>query len=68
MLRLGFAPQRGLVYSGCGGLMEGFTLVLLIGWLLLVGTFVSMFFMDKATKEAQERRAAADKQASEKGR
>lgn len=48
--------------------MEGFTLVLLIGWLLLVGTFVAMFFLDKATKEAQERRAAADKQASEKGR
>ena len=37
--------------------MEGFTIVLLISWLILVGCFAGMYFMDKATKEAAERRA-----------
>jgi hypothetical protein len=37
--------------------MEGFTLVLLISWLILIGCFVAMYFLDKATKEAAERRA-----------
>lgn len=32
--------------------MEGFTIVLLISWILLVSCFVAMYFMDKATKEA----------------
>jgi hypothetical protein len=36
--------------------MEGFTIVLLISWLILIGCFVAMYFMDKATKEAAERR------------
>ena len=37
--------------------MEGFTLVLFISWLILIGCFVAMYFMDKATKEAAEKRA-----------
>jgi hypothetical protein len=39
--------------------MEGFTLVLLISWLILVGCFVAMYFMDQATKKAVERRSKA---------
>jgi hypothetical protein len=42
--------------------MEGFTLVLLIGWLFLLGTFVGMYFLDQATKKAAERRAARSEQ------
>ena len=34
--------------------MEGFTIVLTICWLILVGCFAGMYFMDKATKEAKE--------------
>jgi len=37
--------------------MEGFTLVLVIGWLLLVGAFVGMYFLDQASKKAAERRS-----------
>jgi len=40
--------------------MEGFTIVLLISWLILIGCFVAMYFMDKATKEAAERRAKTE--------
>ena len=40
--------------------MEGFTVVLLISWLILVGCFAAMYFMDKATKEAAQRRASAE--------
>jgi hypothetical protein len=32
--------------------MEGFTVVLLISWIILVGCFVAMYFMDEATKKA----------------
>ena len=45
--------------------MESFTIVLLIGWLLLLGSFVGMYFLDKATKQVADRRAAAS-QSSEK--
>jgi hypothetical protein len=38
-------------------MLEGFTIVLLIGWLLLLGSFVGMYFMDQATKQAAERRS-----------
>ena len=37
--------------------MEGFTLVLLISWLILLGCFVGMYFMDRATQQAAEKRA-----------
>jgi hypothetical protein len=47
--------------------MEGFTLVLFIGWLLLVGVFAAMYYLDQATKNAMERRAPQSGQASEKG-
>lgn len=39
--------------------MEGFTLVLIIAWLILLATFGGMYFMDQATKKR------ADKQAGE---
>jgi len=39
--------------------MEGFTLVLLISWFILIGCFVAMYFMDQATKKAAEQRAKA---------
>jgi hypothetical protein len=39
--------------------MEGFTIILIIGWLLLVGSFVGMYFLDQATKKISDRRAAA---------
>jgi hypothetical protein len=48
--------------------MEGFTLVLLIGWLLLVATFVAMYFMDQATKKAAESRSDQPAEAPEKPR
>lgn len=48
--------------------MEGFTLVLVSGWVILVGTFTAMYFMDRATKRAVERRAAQTAQSSEKTR
>ena len=35
--------------------MEGFTIVLLIGWLILVGTFGVMYYLDQATKKAAEK-------------
>ena len=38
--------------------MEGFTIVLLIGWLFLLGSFVGMFILDQKTREAAERRSA----------
>jgi len=39
--------------------MEGFTVVLLIAWLLLMGCFGAMYFGDQATKQATEKRAQA---------
>ena len=38
--------------------MEGFTIVLMISWLILVGCFVAMYFMDKATAEARAKYAS----------
>ncbi|MBI3935007.1 MAG: hypothetical protein HY316_09975 [Acidobacteria bacterium] len=48
--------------------MEGFTIVLLTGWLLLLGSFIGMYFLDQATKQAAERRAASAGQTPEKNR
>lgn len=42
--------------------MEGFTVVLLISWLILIGCFVAMYFMDQATKKAAERRSSSSGQ------
>ncbi len=39
--------------------MEGFTLVLLIAWLFLLSSFVAMFLMDRAVKEAESRKAGS---------
>ena len=47
--------------------MEGFTVVLVVGWLLLLGSFVGMYFLDQATKQAAGRRTAAS-QSPEKNR
>ena len=38
--------------------MEGFTIVLVIGWLFLLGSFVGMYILDQKTKEAVARRSA----------
>jgi len=39
--------------------MEGFTVVLLIAWLVLMACFGGMYYMDQATKKAVARRAKA---------
>ena len=33
--------------------MEGFTVVLMIAWLILMAVFGGMYFMDQATKKAE---------------
>jgi len=37
--------------------MEGFTVVLMIAWLLLLATFGGMYFMDQATKKRANKQA-----------
>lgn len=37
--------------------MEGFTLVLMISWLILISCFAGMYYLDKKTKEAADKRA-----------
>jgi hypothetical protein len=37
------------------GNVEGFTLVLMIAWLVLLATFGAMYFMDQATKKRAEK-------------
>ncbi len=44
--------------------MEGFTLVLLMGWTLLMGCFAAMYYMDKAVKQADAERASAPEQST----
>lgn len=46
--------------------MEGFTIILLIGWLLLVAALAGMYVLDRRVKEAADRRAAAAQKSSEK--
>jgi hypothetical protein len=38
--------------------MEGFTIVLVIGWLLLVVAFAGMYRLDQITRRTVERRVA----------
>jgi hypothetical protein len=38
--------------------MEGFTIVLVSSWLLLVAAFGAMYRLDQITRRAAERRAA----------
>jgi len=45
--------------------MEGFTLVLLISWLILISCFAGMYFLDKKTKEAAEKRSQSQGPASQ---
>ena len=45
-LRKGIAPRP----IGRGN-VEGFTLVLMIAWLILLGTFGAMYYMDQVTKK-----------------
>ena len=37
--------------------MEGFTLVLMIAWLALLGSFVGMYFMDQAVQKRTGKQA-----------
>jgi len=48
--------------------MEGFTIVLTAGWLLLLGSFIGMYFLDQATKQEAARRASQSGQSPEKNR
>ena len=47
--------------------MEGFTLVLLIAWLFLLGSFVAMFLMDRAVQEAERRKPGSPDRRPAKG-
>ncbi|MCZ6491135.1 MAG: hypothetical protein O7A06_11475 [Acidobacteria bacterium] len=48
--------------------MEGFTLVLFAGWILLMGCFAAMYFMDQAVKQADAERASAPEQSAPRRR
>jgi len=48
--------------------MDGFTLVLLAAWLVLVGTFAGMYCLDQSTQKAAEKRLKALEQASARRR
>jgi len=37
------------------GNVEGFTLVLMIGWLILLATFGAMYYMDQVTQKKTEK-------------
>jgi hypothetical protein len=37
--------------------IEGFTLVLMLSWIILISCFAGMYFLDKKTKEAAAKRA-----------
>ena len=41
------------------GTVEGFTLVLMIAWLILLATFAGMYYMDQTTKKAAEKSTEA---------
>ena len=38
-------------------IVEGFTLVLLMGWLILVATFGAMYYMDQVSQKAAEKQS-----------
>ena len=48
--------------------MEGFTVVLIAGWLLLLASFIGMYFLDQATKREAARRATQSGPSPEKNR
>ncbi len=48
--------------------MEGFTLVLFGCWVLLMGCFAAMYFMDNAVKKADAERASAPEQSAPRRR
>ncbi|MBI4458885.1 MAG: hypothetical protein HY648_02355 [Acidobacteria bacterium] len=48
--------------------MDGFTLVLLAAWAILLATYGGMFYLDQATKKAREKRAQALEQAAARRR
>jgi len=39
------------------GTVEGFTLVLMISWLILLATFGGMYYMDQTTKARSEKQS-----------
>ncbi len=48
--------------------MEGFTVVLFAGWILLMGCFAAMYYMDNAVKQADAERASAPEQSAPRRR
>ncbi len=47
--------------------MEGFTLVLMTAWLILLATFGGMYHMDQATKKAARKQSGEAGQRAAKG-
>ena len=47
--------------------MEGFTIVLMIAWLILLATFGSMYYMDQATKQAAGKQSGETPQRTARG-
>ena len=47
--------------------MEGFTLVLMIAWLILLATFGGMYHMDRKTSEAARKQSGEAGQRAAKG-
>ena len=48
--------------------MEGFTLVLFMGWILLMGCFGAMYYMDSAVKKADTERDNVPEQSAPRHR
>lgn len=56
------SPPPGVLYWTSGihvreRAMEPFTVVIVIGWALLMGTFVGMYFLDQKVKDQQSKSA-----------
>lgn len=47
--------------------MEGFTVVLIIAWLLLLAVFGGMYYMDQTTKQAAEKQSGEAPQRTARG-
>jgi hypothetical protein len=47
--------------------VEGFTLVLIIAWLILLATFGGMYYMDQATQKAAGKQSGETPQRAARG-
>jgi len=47
--------------------VEGFTVVLIIAWLLLLAVFGGMYYMDQTTKKASEKQSGEAPQRTARG-